>query len=272
MSLITILIASIVDYFSFLPANMRRFDLLSEYCQLITKRAKKYSLWQGPFGVLALIIPILASFLLVYYLLLFLGPIVKFFITIAVLYFCLGPNHLFNELNAWRETQLSADKDETSKKEQDALAQNLLNSLTPQAVSRFFSVIFWYVVLGIIGAVLYRLVAELTRLYQDDKEGLANSMRDLSALLDWPVVRLIMLSFALVGNFMEVFKTWKSNDNGSIYRHDELINTVVFKTVGISNKPKDMELALNEIAALIQRTLICWLAVISILTLAGWLG
>jgi membrane protein required for beta-lactamase induction len=65
---------------------------------------------------------------------------------------------------------------------------------------RIFGVVFWFVILGPIGAVFYRLI-----------EGISSQMltgstlaRQIKGLLDWLPVRLEVLLFALGGHFTAV--------------------------------------------------------------------
>lgn len=80
------------------------------------------------------------------------------------------------------------------------------------ALRRWFGVLFWFVVLGAVGALLYRLVAIAA---EDEPalflpEGTVEGARRLLAVLDWPVAQLMALSLALVGNFDVVVSSWKA--------------------------------------------------------------
>lgn len=71
-----------------------------------------------------------------------------------------------------------------------------------QAYQSFFAVIFWYFLLGPAAALAYRLLAltgENSR--QPALKALAEQLRHA---LDWLPVRVLALSFALVGNFVAV--------------------------------------------------------------------
>ena len=76
------------------------------------------------------------------------------------------------------------------------------------AFERTFAVLFWFLLLGPMGAVLYRLSVLL-----QNYKGLDVADRHMAErwqwLLEWPVVRLLGLSFAFVGNFSGCYHQWK---------------------------------------------------------------
>lgn len=71
-----------------------------------------------------------------------------------------------------------------------------------QVYQGFFAVIFWYFVLGPGAALAYRLLA-LTAEHSGQPALKARAER-LRHVMDWLPVRLLALSFALVGNFLAV--------------------------------------------------------------------
>src|SRR5690242_17087435 len=70
---------------------------------------------------------------------------------------------------------------------------------------RIFSVLFWFVVLGPFGAVLYRLIESVNTQMLTG----ATLAGRVKALLDWIPVRLEAFLFALGGHFTAVFACWK---------------------------------------------------------------
>jgi len=83
-----------------------------------------------------------------------------------------------------------------------------------QALRRWFAVIFWFAVLGIVGAFLYRMVDWLVRGdYVLDEEQRALFVR-LQQIMDWPAAQLMTLALAISTDFDSVFRAWK-------HYHDE---------------------------------------------------
>ena len=71
-----------------------------------------------------------------------------------------------------------------------------------QAYQSFFAVIFWYVLLGPLAALAYRLLALIVEHTQSD--ALRERAGQLRHAFDWLPVRALAVSFALVGNFIGV--------------------------------------------------------------------
>lgn len=101
--------------------------------------------------------------------------------------------------------------------EAELYQQTLLNAAY-RAMERLFVVFFWFATLGPLAALGYRLL----RLFHDQHqkalaaagEGQESvvSLAPVSKLLwlfEWPVVRLLGLSFAITGNFMACMQRWK---------------------------------------------------------------
>lgn len=71
-----------------------------------------------------------------------------------------------------------------------------------QAYQSFFAVIFWYFVLGPAAALAYRLLALTAE--HSGQPALQSRAKQLRHIMDWLPVRVLALSFALVGNFVAV--------------------------------------------------------------------
>ncbi|WP_444931987.1 regulatory signaling modulator protein AmpE [Microbulbifer sp. SSSA002] len=75
------------------------------------------------------------------------------------------------------------------------------------AFERLFAVLFWFILLGIPGAILFRLSAMYAENTRDSSEE-TTAARWLW-LLEWLPVRVMGLSFAIVGNFAGCYRAWR---------------------------------------------------------------
>ncbi|NBA97871.1 regulatory signaling modulator protein AmpE [Pseudomonas sp. R5(2019)] len=82
------------------------------------------------------------------------------------------------------------------------LLERVQGHLLWQAYQSFFAVIFWYFLMGPAVALGYRLLA-LTEEHARNRE-LRRCAQQLRHAFDWLPVRLLAISFALVGNFVAV--------------------------------------------------------------------
>lgn len=135
---------------------------------------------------------------------------------------------------------------------------------------RWFTAIFWFVLLGPLGAVFYRLTA-LSERAADQSEELRDLIARLRWLLEWPVVRLLGLSFALTGNFVGCIHNWKecllclqrpTEEVMEHYIHGALnVNSGEIMQEGIT------EQELDALIPLLTRSLILWLCILAVLTI-----
>ncbi|MDN6861091.1 regulatory signaling modulator protein AmpE [Pseudomonas sp. CAN2814] len=96
---------------------------------------------------------------------------------------------------AERDLGVQAESDD------DLLAQ-VQGTLVWQAYQAFFAVIFWYALLGPVAALAYRLLAIAAD--QGRQPLLRERAAQLRHAFDWLPARALVLSFALVGNFVAV--------------------------------------------------------------------
>ncbi|MEH6910995.1 MAG: regulatory signaling modulator protein AmpE [Oceanicoccus sp.] len=145
---------------------------------------------------------------------------------------------------------------------------------------RWFSVIFWFLVLGPVGAVAYRVSFLSARSDILEAEDKALAFR-IVHYLDWLPARLLVLSFTLTGNFVNGFghsweKIW-SDQSAS-----DLLDSCAMAALDGVEEPLDEEDRDNSeniishgreqllaLKSLMSRSAICWLVVIAVLTLVA---
>lgn len=92
------------------------------------------------------------------------------------------------------------------------------------AFRHLFAVLFWYVLLGPIGALAYWLVLALIRnarlLADPDACRLAGNAL---VLLEWLPARLLAMSYALAGDFVAAFRSLREHGRGSMAETDNLV-------------------------------------------------
>ncbi|MBR9909039.1 MAG: regulatory signaling modulator protein AmpE [Gammaproteobacteria bacterium] len=135
---------------------------------------------------------------------------------------------------------------------------------------RWFAVLFWFVLLGPLGAVFYRLAALSSLNSNNPLETRVLALR-LLWLLEWPAVRLLGLSFGLTGNFSSCYSrslgTLLDTNKGSAevlesYVHGALnVNEQDLATDGVTDRE------IEALQPLLSRTLILWICALAILSL-----
>ena len=250
--------------------------------------------WQGRWGIaLALLPPLLPVALLQWALDMPLYGIVGLAFGIGVLFYCWGPRDLDLDVDAIVDAPDAAARDAAIARlsPQGSDMPTLLVAVFHAARRRWFGVLFWFLLLGASGAVLYRLVALAA---EDDAALLpsanASGAKRLLAWLDWPVSQLMALFMALVGDFDTVFSAWKQNGGAGFDADADFLGAAGRASVRseLADDAQDYadagesasEIArdlgpmpeLRDAMSLAWRTLVAWLAVIALFVIAGWVG
>lgn len=276
MSFLVILLVLLVDKFSdWRPRLQNDGPWLARLRQAETSPSLQRAPW------LVLLLLVLLPVALLGLLLVALEPLAYGWLSLPlqllVLLYSLGRGHAKSELgtfrDAWRRgdqeaAALAAERD-IGLQEQDppSLLQAVQTRLLWKSYEGFFAVIFWYLLLGPMAALAYRLLA-LCAEYAE-LEGLRERAEQLRHAFDWLPVRVLLGSFALVGNFVAVNRA---------LLHELLSWDVSARRLLADAGPLAADLSpqidgeagiarLDGIAALLVRTRVFWYAVIAVLTL-----
>lgn len=222
MTIISILIAFTLCHFVRELRHLRRFEWVSKFTKFGDDKFSKIPGWSGPLGFLVIIgLPLLAAYTANYFLSSTLGVLGEFLLAIIVLIYTFGPRDL--DIDVRRI--FTADDEEQQKEalevllggpapeDHDTCRDDAINAVFLKALKRWFGIIFWFAVLGIYGALLYRLAVWLagpnSTLGEEQKE----LFMRLCKIMEWPVAQLMTLSLAVATDFDSVFRAWKTYHN-----------------------------------------------------------
>lgn len=245
--------------------------------------------------------PLLVFALMSALLVMYISPLAIILINIPVLLYSFGRTDIAQYLQAymaaWRRDDSAACAHILTELDAELPAEVLLEDaqswtqMHQQALrifaycgfERMFAVLFWFVLLGGAGALLYRL----SSLYLLSLDGRADE-RHLAAkwlwLLEWPAVRLLGLSWALVGNFVGCFTLWREH---LFCRHQSSAQMLLFSVQGalgldalsVANmdEPEDSSVVCTQVGcsghqlealqSLLSRALLLWICVVALITL-----
>ncbi|MEL6214751.1 MAG: regulatory signaling modulator protein AmpE [Pseudomonadota bacterium] len=219
-----------------------------------------------------------------------------FVLSAVVLFLCLGPEDIGEEVDRWCAAVRSGDEEEERRNAKALLERRFTDRLEArtqvagavfaQANNRIFAVIFWFILLGPIGAWLFR-VSDLARrraLFQakrmEEREDVAADCEqradDVHAVLAWIPARLSALGYLFAGNYDVGRAAWHNLETGdSLARHNErLLSEVGFAALNLTRSDDEPEVDWAIRAArcsknLALRTLWFWLVGVAVLTIAG---
>jgi len=207
---------------------------------------------------------------------------------VMTLVYCLGPRDLVVDVDTFCEVCETSDasllqraagrllnSDEVPEDKAEC-GQAVTRSVLVGANDRLFAVLFWFVLLGPLGAVLYRSTAVL---YQQRREPgeFGDSVAWVYSALIWIPARLLALGYALSGHFDAAIEGWR-DAHQDIVQGAEGSEAVLADTGYGALGLRDEDFSNNIVSPiraamrLVWRTLTIWLVVLAILTLAGWAG
>ncbi len=166
-----------------------------------------------------------------------------------------------------RAHRLNVDTEGVKEGAWPELHEHVMDEAGYRGFERMFAVLFWFFVLGPVGALLYRL----TFLYSHEAQPEDDLARRLRWMLEWPAVRLLGLSFALTGNFVGCFHRWKDCVFCISRSTTAVLSPMILGALSVEDEvTQTCEVTrkeLNLLTGLYTRTLWFWLAGASILVI-----
>jgi AmpE protein len=297
VTLIAVVIALVVGHTMPALTALRRYDWFIAWLEWLGVQAGERQSWRSGWGlVLALAPPLLVVVLLQLAVRGDLYGLLDFLFAVAVLFYAWGPRDLDHDVEA-----VVAARDAESRRaaaarlfpDRDAPSLDgaaLVEAVFRCALWRWFGVLFWFLLLGPFGALLYRLVSlcaqgEARRRLPTEA---VDAARATLAVLDWPVAQLMTLALALVGNFDSVLGAWKDAGGAGFTRDADFLAAAARASVRseLAEEVRDYtdeglpatgalaqlgELPeLRDAMSLVWRILLLWLAVLALFVVAGW--
>jgi len=220
-----------------------------------------------------------------------LAHIPLFAFAVFVLLFCLGPRDLGEEVNDYRRAIADHDFDEVQALASDLLEHSPEISTEPpdieraiysQANNRIFGVVFWFAVLGPLGAWAFRVVDLMRRRAmhhhqraggrpQGEPTSIVASVFLLHRTFAWIPSRLLMVSYAMAGSYDGAFSAWRDNASPGAFAAE---NERLVGAVGCGAAPKGADCGVSERAQIgidlvIRALWMIWCPVLALLTLYG---
>ncbi|MET0809349.1 MAG: hypothetical protein ABWX93_11405 [Pseudoxanthomonas sp.] len=295
ITLLAVVIALVLGHIApALVTSARRYAWYEQWLQWLGANAGEGGSWRGPYGIaLALMPPLLLVALLQW---LLHGPLLGLpglLFGIAALVYAWGPRDLDVDVESIIDAPDPSARREAVARlwpEGEKVAADgpaLVEAVFRNALHRWFGVLFWFLLLGPFGALLYRLAAfSATGAYTRTLPArtLAGA-RALYAALDWPVAQLMTLSMALVGNFDAVFTAWRQAHGNRWQLDNTFLGAAARASVRSELAEEAEEYAeegmvqamrelpeLRDAMSLVWRILLLWLAVLALFVIAGWVS
>jgi AmpE protein len=251
MEFVALLICLSIERWTVFGKRVRIFNLLERYIALIKWIFKKWPL-KGYLGVFIVLLPIVTFVGIIYFALfkVYYG-VLAFLFSVIVLLYCLGSFDFHKVI----ESMDVSDKSNRKK---------YIAAIYMQGNRNIFAVIFWYALLGPIGAVLYRVNSLL--ICHSEMDGTKHAAEIIEQLLEWMPVRLMALSSALVSHFVEVINCWLKYVLTGLKGNMAILAECGFVAFGVdkNSEQDEIENVSNKVINLIDRALALWLVIIAL--------
>ncbi len=301
MNLIALLIGIAIERLATQIFHWRRLRWLDRVIDKGFELAGRAPEWPALVPVILLVVVLSLPVLVV---MLLLGDALLGFpylaLAIVVLFFSLGPGDIGEDVSEYCEA-LEANDEERIRQSATALVEDdvppeplarvhcVESAVCVQANNRLFAVIFWFMVLGPLGAWVYR-VTDLVRrraVFNEnragDEPGHIHALRDASTTLHgWLAfipASLTAVGYAIAGHFDAAFAAWRARPESPpetlADANEELLARVGVGALALVDVPdEDINargvrgaMAANK---LVFRLLMIWAVIIAALTLYGW--
>lgn len=276
MTFIITLISLVIERF-FHWSHLRHWRWFGKYQNMLVGRISN---WPSYALIIVCILPLL---LVVGVLNHFLGywfyGAFKLVFGVVILLYCMGPDNLWlqtfsclSELHK-DDPKMVVDRAQTcfgiaTPENSQAFHQAFAKAIFIEANQRVFAVVFWFLILGPIGAVLYRAI---TLCAAPSDLGLQQTAIKMQQVLDWIPVRVFTFIFALAGHFTNVFSYWKTEVKTGLDGNNQILTDCGIAALDVkkgNQLPEDgstQKLALE----LLDRAFILWLVILAVVTLAA---
>ncbi len=183
-------------------------------------------------------------------------------LSVAVLYYCLGPRTIESQLasKSLRSQLGIAD---------DAEPSEVVYAITDAALHRWFGVFFWYVLLGVYGALGYRIACHLAHLKDENDEFEKHALQ----VLEFPVTVLMTVSLALASDFDRIWKHCKQYltretllSMNSLFLYKSMDFAVEHCEIETEDENKEQIVEITTFTVL-KRMLVVWLVFVALLVL-----
>ena len=251
---------------------------------------------QKALGVLALILMVVPFTALIFFIVQW-NWIYNAFAPV-ILYFCIANKSLKQHASAVFEALINNDLSlskkrvsmivsrQTDKMNNDDIRKATIESVLENGADAVFAPIFWFLIAGPAGAIMYRLSNTMDAMWGYKNQRYIHfgwAAAKLDDLLNWAPARLTALSYALLGNTKQAFQCWKNQAHlldspnagpvmtsgagslsillgGPAWYHDKLKDKIFF---GAKKNPGNEDIIRAN--TLITYSLYLWVSVIAVL-------
>jgi len=291
MTLLAIILGLSIEKLMPTLLQYRRFDWLLSYQQWMKQKLSRISNWNDTFSLLVIILLPIISVAVVHYKLYESSSLLGFAFSVLVLAYSLGPRDIYGLTQ--RLIDLPSESCTTEMRsiagqllpgplpdDQNALFGMVKDKLLLAINTNLLAVLFWFAILGPMGAILYRLTLTVHESQNQDtehNEEYSSTASMLYAILNWLPAHLTAISFSASGSFVDALHNWKNNAVKNPLSNQECDAMLISVGHGAMRVEDTQDICnakpvVDGIIAMAKRSIILGLTVLALLTMSGWAG
>ena len=254
MKLLIIVLCLLSERYLVHAFSLHRTGVFLAYSRLLLPRISHFSYMNNPWILLACLIapPILICAVLLCVFNGILYGIIGFVLNFAIFYYCLGPKNVFYPDAGHREHD---GKALTSK-------QGVADYFA-KVNTQVFSAIFWYILLGPLFLLFYRLINLSQRI--DSVGAVADLLTDI---LEWIPARICAFFYLLVGNFQHGFRYFLKTFVAKPIENHNFLGKVGIYALRTGSDEDDVTMPFAQ--QLVEHALVVFLVLIALFMMFSW--
>lgn len=288
MKFIIIVFALGIERYFYVNSVISRFNWFESYLLFLKNKLGSEALWKGWLGVLMAIVPLLiVVFLLNYLVQDWLYGLGGLLFGLIILLYSFGPESLYHNLH--QVSAQAASSEETKAKQSDPLQALMKYQLADEEqdeetaqVSAVFiytnrgivAPLFWFILLGPVGAILYRLselFAQITQQTHSEFAHATSQSTRFQQVLDWIPARIIGFVYTLIGNFHQGVQAWLSYVWRPLASSDRLLANCGLAAMA-KGEAKSEGSKLDLSLTMVDRSMLILLVLIAVFSIGVWVS
>jgi len=302
MAFFSVFAALVLEHMRPLRRPLPHYQRYTLFIQWLQRKLNAGEYSHGALAWMLAVVPVLSGVWLVFFLLSGISPFLGWLWNVGVLYVTLGFKYFSDdaeriarliragELDVAR-TQLEAWRGGDARAfSADDIARVTIEQVMGASLRQMYGVLFWFVLLGPVGAVLFRAASILARRWSNTRGRFGLFALKAFHVVNWLPARLTALTYAIAGNFEDATFCWRTQAPGWPEPEEGVVlaagagamgvrlgqslnvgeETVWRPDLGTGQAP-DAD-CIDSAISMIWRALVIWLVAGLLVVVAGWVS
>jgi adenosylcobinamide-phosphate synthase len=300
MTFLSLLITLALEHYHPLKQPLTLYGNYAQYARLLQDKLDGGESYQGLFAWSAGVLPLMLAVWLVGTWLEGMSSLLGLLWSVGVLYATMGFRYYsfiaeeiadklrggnLDEARHLLETWRGGETAEFGAAEISALT---IEQVFSHSHRQMFGVLFWFVLLGPAGAVLFRFSSILSRRWRESSPGFGHTPAAIFHALNWLPARLTALTYAVAGNFEDAMYCWRTQSAAWPEPEESVVvaagagatgvklgqplsvggHSIARTKIGLGEEPDPDQI--DSTVSTVWRGLAVWLVVGLLVVVAGW--